>query len=156
MQGLTLAKLPSTARRSGTIILPSSKPCWTPAQTSMLKTATALRPCIGPCAFESRPGGRPGATWTAARSTEARDVDGRTPLHVAARFADNQPKSWRTLLDHGANFDAKDNGGDTPLDLAKRHYNPTRPSKYWRTAAQLKAAESAKLSEGTSSRVGMT
>ena len=89
---------------------------------SMLRTATAPRPCTGRCAPKQTRQSS-GRYLDGGADTEARDVDGRTPLHVAARFADNH-RILETLLDHGANIDAKDNGGDTPLDLAKRHYNP--------------------------------
>jgi ankyrin repeat protein len=42
---------------------------------------------------------------------------GRTPLHEAARNGDRD--TMKLLLDRGANVNAKDEAGDTPLDCAE-------------------------------------
>ncbi len=46
--------------------------------------------------------------------------DGLTPLHIATRRAN--PTLVRALLDAGADVNAKDNGGNTPIDVAKRKH----------------------------------
>lgn len=53
-----------------------------------------------------------------------RDVrtKGETPLHRAAAFADSE--AVRLLLDHGADKEAKDASGDTPLSWASWHLRP--------------------------------
>lgn len=50
---------------------------------------------------------------------EAKDQDGKTPLHKAV-LGDPKPKIVDLLLEHGANADAKNNYGYTPLhEVAK-------------------------------------
>lgn len=49
--------------------------------------------------------------------------DGRTPLHHAARDNSN-PEVLRVLTDAGADINAEDVDGHTPLDLAKSNKNP--------------------------------
>ena len=44
---------------------------------------------------------------------DARDMDQRTPLHVASNYG--KPEIARLLLDHGAKVDAADSCGNTPL-----------------------------------------
>jgi ankyrin repeat protein len=51
----------------------------------------------------------------------ATDVDGQTPLHVAAQQGHVSPV--RTLVEHGAPVDARDREGTTPLMLACRRGN---------------------------------
>ena len=53
-----------------------------------------------------------------------RDVrtKGETPLHRAAAYADEA--SIRYLLDHGADKEARDAYGDTPLSWASQHLRP--------------------------------
>ena len=53
-----------------------------------------------------------------------RDVrtKGETPLHRAAAYADTQTISF--LLEHGADKEAKDAHGDSPLSWASRHLRP--------------------------------
>jgi len=52
-------------------------------------------------------------TWVARR-----DSDGRTPLHVAARF--NQIEVVKWLLENGADVDAQANNKFTPLHLTEK------------------------------------
>ncbi len=47
---------------------------------------------------------------------------GETPLHRAAAFADERTIGY--LLDHGADREAKDANGDTPLSWASMHLRP--------------------------------
>ncbi|WP_421763068.1 ankyrin repeat domain-containing protein [Ekhidna sp.] len=47
---------------------------------------------------------------------------GETPLHRAAAYADD--RIIRFLLDHGANKEAQDAHGDTPLSWASQHLRP--------------------------------
>jgi uncharacterized protein len=53
-----------------------------------------------------------------------RDVrtKGETPLHRAAAYADERTIQY--LIDHGANVDAKDAHGDSPLTWASEHLRP--------------------------------
>ncbi len=53
-----------------------------------------------------------------------RDVrsKGETPLHRAAAYAD--PNTIQFLLDHGANKEARDANGDSPLTWASEHLRP--------------------------------
>ena len=50
---------------------------------------------------------------------DARDVDGRTPLHLVAR-RNNGTSVAEVLLEAGAHISTPDNGGLTPIDLAKQ------------------------------------
>ncbi|KDQ10187.1 hypothetical protein BOTBODRAFT_164122 [Botryobasidium botryosum FD-172 SS1] len=55
-------------------------------------------------------------------NVHARDNDGRQPLHLAAlrqTFSSGRSEVMRLLLDAGAELDATDSRGDTPLSLAK-------------------------------------
>ena len=48
-----------------------------------------------------------------------RDSGGRTPLYYAAIWNDKNPvAAVQVLVDAGANIEAKDNDGRTPLELA--------------------------------------
>jgi len=53
-----------------------------------------------------------------------RDVrtKGETPLHRAAAYADEQTVSY--LIQHGANVEAKDTNGNSPLSWASEHLRP--------------------------------
>ena len=55
-----------------------------------------------------------------------RDVrtKGETPLHRAAAYADE--KTIAFLLENGANKEAKDANGDSPLTWASEHLRPGR------------------------------
>jgi ankyrin repeat protein len=70
------------------------------------------------------------ATLT-GKTTEAfmRDVRtrGETPLHRAAAYADSAVIAL--LLEHGANKEARDVNGDTPLSWASAHLRPARVLK---------------------------
>ena len=48
---------------------------------------------------------------------EAKDIKGRTPLHVSCQNGLNEITS--ILLDHGADIDSRDNGGNTPQMLSE-------------------------------------
>ena len=61
------------------------------------------------------------------------DYLGNTPLHMAARYGHHQAVLW--LLSVGANVNAADMFGNTPLDCAK---HPTAPGD---AAARRKIAE---------------
>ncbi|KAG9393141.1 Palmitoyltransferase [Carpediemonas membranifera] len=50
------------------------------------------------------------------------DLDGRTPLHEAAR--NDSPKACRLLLSHGASLTVRDDSGLSPFRLAKRMNSP--------------------------------
>ncbi|KAL8337978.1 hypothetical protein RB598_006725 [Gaeumannomyces tritici] len=52
--------------------------------------------------------------------TEAKGLDGRTPLHIAASLRSQD--ILRLLLDRGANIEAA-NDGETPLHIAARHWS---------------------------------
>ena len=56
----------------------------------------------------------------AGADVNARDRDGRTPLHLAARYRKN-PAFITTLVKGGAEVNAKDEDGYTPLDKAVRY-----------------------------------
>ena len=58
----------------------------------------------------------------AGADVEARDDDGRTPLHTASRA-----EEIAVLVTAGANLEARDNDGLTPLHT---HFAPTR-SRHW-------------------------
>lgn len=45
------------------------------------------------------------------------DDDGNNPLHMAAKFRPPSVEIMTILLDHNAHIDAKNNKGETPLDL---------------------------------------
>jgi len=53
---------------------------------------------------------------------ESRDLDGRTPLHIAA--ASGQEQAARTLLDRGADPAAVTRGGETAIELAAAGNRP--------------------------------
>lgn len=62
--------------------------------------------------------------WKTATIEDVRKLDvgargalNRTPLHLAA--ANGSPENIRTLVELGADKDARDRNGNTPLDLAK-------------------------------------
>ena len=50
-------------------------------------------------------------------NVNARDSEGKTPLHFAAQQGTLQAVEW--LLKNGADVNAKDNKGVTPLSLTK-------------------------------------
>lgn len=52
-----------------------------------------------------------------AMEIEAKDIKGRTPLHVSCQNGLNEITS--ILLDHGADIDSLDNGGNTPQMLSE-------------------------------------
>ena len=62
--------------------------------------------------------------------------DGRTPIHAASERG--QRKMVTVLMNHGAFVDARDNEGNTPLDLARRAKRPTAA----RVLIELAAEES--------------
>jgi ankyrin repeat protein len=51
---------------------------------------------------------------------DARDVDGRTPLHLAVR-RNSGTSVAEVLLQAGAHISTPDNSGVTPIDLAKQN-----------------------------------
>jgi len=53
----------------------------------------------------------------ASATAKVKDAGDPTPLHLAARFGDEE--LMRLLIDHGAKLTAKDGEGMTPLDYAK-------------------------------------
>lgn len=60
----------------------------------------------------------------AGADINAKDSEGRTPLHKAVSCDEPSLEFIRTLLLHGADPKAKDNDGHTPEDLARRSGNP--------------------------------
>ena len=52
-------------------------------------------------------------------SVDARDSQGRTPLHYAANYGLRR-EILELLLEHGADCNSQDDGGSTPFDLAKK------------------------------------
>ena len=64
---------------------------------------------------------------------DARDVDGCTPLHVAARAG--RPDVVRLLIARGADVKAKGDGG-TPLDCAERNADDGELPESMRRAAR--------------------
>lgn len=55
--------------------------------------------------------------WARAEDVNAKDRDGRTPLHRAA--ADNAKEVAELLIAKGTRVNAKDKDGQTPLALAE-------------------------------------
>ena len=60
---------------------------------------------------------------------------GSTPLHVASFFA--YPETVRLLLENGAEVNARNNRGETPLDPASAEWDPVRESAYKAAAEAL-------------------
>ena len=61
---------------------------------------------------------------------EARNEDGQTPLHEAARYGDDA--AIRALLDAGADAGARDENGKTPFDLIESYSALVGTKVYWR------------------------
>ena len=68
---------------------------------------------------------------TSGADIKARDEDGETPLHWAARFNEN-PAVIAALLDAGADPEARDEAGKTPWDYAKDSESLKDSDVYWR------------------------
>ena len=66
---------------------------------------------------------------------EDRDEHGHTALHLAAWFGDS-PDVVEWLLQRGADANAKDNNGNTPLKMA-RHFNSSPRESVRRIIALL-------------------
>ena len=60
----------------------------------------------------------------------ARDEDGYTPLHRAARWTEN-PEVIIALLDAGADGTAVNHDGETPFDLAQDNEALAGTEAYW-------------------------
>jgi hypothetical protein len=60
---------------------------------------------------------------------------GSTPLHVASFFA--HPETVKLLLENGAEVNARNNRGETPLDPASAKWGPVRESAYKAAAEAL-------------------
>lgn len=58
------------------------------------------------------------ALLTASADVDSRTPDGSTPLHEATRNTDAETRAIRILCQHGANLNARDNRGLTPLHVA--------------------------------------
>ena len=59
-------------------------------------------------------------------NTEAKDMDGNTPLHVAAK--NNRPDVIKGLLDAGAEKNAQNHYGYTPLHFVASRVSPQAPA----------------------------
>ncbi len=68
----------------------------------------------------------------AGAKVNARDKDGRTPLHYAARFSKNVEVVKTLLLAAGAEPAAKDNAGKTPWHYAEENAALKGTELYWR------------------------
>jgi len=66
----------------------------------------------------------------AGTDPKARDVDGATPLHVAAANS-AIPAMVRVLINAGADPKARDKNGETPFDLIPEDSLPRDTDVYW-------------------------
>jgi len=60
---------------------------------------------------------------------DARDANGRTPLHLAARSGN--PETVRALLEAGADPGARAEGGKLPADLAEDNEDVRNHPVFW-------------------------
>ncbi len=73
---------------------------------------------------------------------ERKDIDGETPLHYAAASTTGLA-SVAALINHGANLDALNKTGETPIDLTEKNA-ANQTSTLLRRSAEEKAAALAK------------
>ena len=92
-----------------------------PSASPRARSAESLPTVIAPYLLPSPTSDDSGDDGTEVHWTE-RHINGTTPLHMAAE--DGRTQMLQLLIAHGADPNARDSDGQTPLDLATSHEHP--------------------------------